>query len=248
MDDFFGIIFLQMFAAGCWAEECSQGVLAKRETFNASAGGSLSLSCVVQHCGGDWTSNWIWKNSSNDQLRVVSNSGRHHITSETLSANQTRKLLTIQRLRKTDDGYYGCRVLWGQGQSDQGHLMFVNVTAGVLSQRSVLHRVMVCASACLCLLIFLGLARCLSSGTKSHPPPRAQFTHAAAEYSEQLVPNPPPRCPIPHKHATSSNRVPYKSQQKTEVVYADISQNALSQQAVTSEPAQSTIYSSVRFS
>ena len=68
----------------------------------------------------------------------------------------------------------------------------------VPSQRSVLHRLLVCAGAFLCLPIILGLARCLSSEVKPQPLPRTLSTHAAVHHP---APQPPPRCPVPQKRS-----------------------------------------------
>ncbi|XP_032368105.1 uncharacterized protein si:dkey-52l18.4 [Etheostoma spectabile] len=235
---------LSLLQTGLHAEECSQKVLAERETFYVPAGGSLSLSCVVQHCGGAWTGNWMRTNSRNEKLSV-----RHHLTNVTLSANQTRLIWNILSVKQSDEGSYGCRVKWGQGDTDQGHFKYVNVTTADPFQRSVLHRVLVCAGASLCLPIILGLAHCLSSKVEPQPLPRT-LSIPAAVYRDQPhpAPQPPPRCPIPQIRGTSSHKAVPKSRQKTEVVYADISQDALRQQRATRDPDQSTVYSSVRFS
>ncbi|XP_031717130.1 uncharacterized protein LOC116391045 [Anarrhichthys ocellatus] len=234
---------------GLWAEECSQGVLAERETIYAPAGSSLSLSCVVQHCGRTWTGNWMRRNSREDKLIV-----RHLLTNVTLSATQTRLTLIFLSVSQLDEDSYGCRVKWAHGDTEHGHLKYVNVTAAVPSQRSVLHRVLVCAGASLCLPIILGLARCLSSEVKPQPFPRTLSTYSAV-YRDQPqpapqppAPQPPPRCPIPQKRSKTSHKDVPKSVQKTEVVYADISQDTLGQQGATREPNQSIVYSSLRFS
>lgn len=238
------ICCLCLLYTGLSAEECSQAVLAERETLYVPAGGSLSLSCVVQHCGGAWTGNWMRRNSTDEKLIA-----RHHLTNVMLSANQTQLILNFLSVNQLDEGSYGCIVKWDQGDTEQGHLKYVNVTAAVPSQRSVLHRVLVCASASLCLPIILALARCLSSAVKPQPLPRTLSTHAAV-YRDQPhpAPQPPPRCPVPQKRSTSSHKAAPKSQPKSEVVYADISQDAMRQQAATREPNQSTVYSSLRFS
>ncbi|XP_068568370.1 uncharacterized protein si:dkey-52l18.4 [Cebidichthys violaceus] len=229
---------------GLWAEDCSQGVLGERETVYAAAGSSLSLSCVVQHCGGAWTGNWIRSNSTEEKLIE-----RHRLTNVTLSANQTRLALNFLSVSRLDEDYYGCRVKWAHGDTEQGHLKYVNVTAAVPSQRSVLHRVLVCAGASLCLPIILGLARWLSSEVKPQPFPRTLSTYSAVYRDRpQPAPRPPPRCPVPQKRSKTSHKAVPKSSQKTEVVYADISQDALGQQGATREPDQSTVYSSLRFS
>lgn len=235
--------------AGVHAETCTQAVLAEAKTFNVPAGGSLTLSCVVQHCGGSWTGSWMWTNSTNIKARVVNESGRHHLINVTLSADKAKLILKFLNLNQSDEGFYGCRVAWGQNDIEEGHSIHVNVTAAVASQRRLWHRVLVCAGASLCLPIILGLARCLSSEVKPQPLPRTLSTHAAAYRNlPHPTPQPPPRRPIPQKRSTSSLKAAPKSQQKPEVVYADISQGALKQQGATREPAEPTVYSSLKFS
>ncbi|XP_070684775.1 uncharacterized protein [Pempheris klunzingeri] len=239
---------------GLIAEECSPTVLAKRDTFYVPAGGSLSLSCVVQHCGDTWKGGWMWRNSTDESMKVTKENVWQ--TNVTVSANQIQLNLNFLSVNQSDEGFYGCRVKWDEGDTAMGHLVYVNVTAAVLSQRSVLLRVVVCASALLCLPIILGLARCLSSKVNPQPLPRTLSTHPA-EYRglPHPAPQPPSRCPVPQKRtmvpqkrSTSSHKAPTESQQKAEVVYADISQEALRQQGATREPDQSTVYSALRFS
>lgn len=78
----------------------------------------------------------------------------------------------------------------------------------VPSQRSVLHRVLVCAGAFLCLPIILGLARCLSSEVKPQPLPRTLVSTHSAVYRDQPqpAPQPPPRRPVPQKRSTPSHK------------------------------------------
>ncbi|XP_022616919.1 uncharacterized protein LOC111233397 [Seriola dumerili] len=234
---------------GLHAEECSHGVLAKRDIFYVAEGGSQSLSCVVQHCGVNWTGNWTWKNSTDKTFSTIKDSDRHYLTNEELSANETRLVLNLLRVSHLDEGSYRCKVVWDQGNTDMGHLTYVNITAAVPSQRKSLHRVLVCAGALLCLPLIMGLARCLSSEDKPQPFSRSQSTHAAV-YRQQPypAPQPPPRCRVPQKRSTSSQKASPMSPQKTEVVYADISKDALKQPVATREPAQSTVYAFVKFS
>uniref|UniRef100_UPI0037E926FC uncharacterized protein isoform X4 n=1 Tax=Semicossyphus pulcher TaxID=241346 RepID=UPI0037E926FC len=187
--------------SGLCAEECKQAVLARRETFHVLSGGSLSLSCVVKHCGHTWMGDWMWRNSTQEKAAVNA------------------------------------------------------IKEAVPSQRSVLHRIFVCAGASLCLPIILGLANFMSSEVKPQPLPRTLSTHAAVSRNPtHSTPRPPPRCsqiqkgnPVPQKCGSSSQRAPPKPQWKTEVVYADISQDVPRQQGATREPAQSTVYSSLKF-
>ncbi|XP_070826869.1 uncharacterized protein [Chaetodon trifascialis] len=243
------ISWLCLLHTGVCSEECSQNVLARRDTVYAPAGSSLSLSCVVLHCGTAWNGKWIWRNPTDEKLTVVQASERHRLANVMLSANETQLILHFLSVNQSDEGFYGCSVTWDQGVIGLGHLMHVNVTAAVPTQRSVLLRVLVCVSAFLCLPIILGLAYCLSSEVKPQPLPSPLPIYAAV-YRDRPHPSPqpPPRCPVPQKRSTSSYKAAPKSQQKTEVVYADISQGALGQQAAPREPAQSTVYSSLAFS
>lgn len=222
--------------AGLCAEACVQSVLAPRETLYAPAGGSLPLSCVVQHCGRNWTGNWFRTNSTDEKLR-------HRVTKVNLSANQTELILNFLSVSQLDEGSYGCRVEWAPGDTEQGHLKYVNVTAAVPFQRTVWHRVLVCAGASLVLPIILGLARCLSSAVNPQP-----LYSVVTRDQPHPAPQPLPRRPIPQKRSTPSHKAAPRSQQKTEVVYADISQHALRQQGATRAPDQSTVYSDLRFS
>ncbi|XP_076590439.1 uncharacterized protein LOC143322894 [Chaetodon auriga] len=241
--------WLCLLHTGVCSEECSPAVLAGRDTFYAPAGSSLSLSCVVLHCGDTWTGKWMWRNPTDEKLTVVQASERHHLTRVKLSDHETQLILNFLSVNQSDEGSYGCSVTWGQGDTDQGHSMYVNVTEAVPSQRSVLHRILVCVGAFICLPVILGLAHCLSSKVKPQPLPSPLPTYAAV-YRDRPhpAPQPPPRCPVPQKRSTSSYKAAPKSKQKTEVVYADISQGALGQQAAPREPAQSTVYSSLTFS
>ncbi|XP_035535815.1 uncharacterized protein si:dkey-52l18.4 [Morone saxatilis] len=236
---------------GVRAEQCVQAILGRSETFHVPAGSSLSLFRVVEHCGASWMGHWKWTNSPTAMSQHVNESVRHRFNNVTLSPNKTKQILDLLSVTQSDAGSYAYSVVWENGITEQGHVMHVNITAAVPSQRSVLHRVLVCAGASLCLPIILGLARFLSSEVKPQPLPRTLSTHAAA-YGDQPhpAPQPPPRCPIPQKRSSSSHKAkaPPKPQQNKEVVYAVVSQGAPRQQEPTREPAQSTVYSSLRFS
>nr|XP_020442861.1 uncharacterized protein LOC109952228 isoform X1 [Monopterus albus]XP_020443046.1 uncharacterized protein LOC109952351 isoform X1 [Monopterus albus] len=162
------------------AEECSQSIQARRATFYAPQGGTLSLSCVVQHCGDTWTGNWIWKNSTEE--KTVENSDRHNLTNVTVSANETRLLLHFLTVSQLDEGSYRCTVTWSQGNTDLGHWMYVKAAP---SGRNLLHRGLVCAGAFVCLPIILGLVRCLSSEVKPQPLPRTCSRYIAPPHPQQ---------------------------------------------------------------
>ncbi|XP_077964099.1 uncharacterized protein LOC120823025 [Gasterosteus aculeatus] len=220
-----------------WAEECTQGVLAERETVFVPAGNSLSLSCVVQHCGGAWTGNWTKRDSMADNLTA-----RHHLTNVSLSDTQTRLTLNFLSVGLLDQGAYGCSVKWARGDTEEGNTKYVNVTAAVPSTRSALHRVLVCAGVCLCLPIILCLVRGLSSEVKPQPLPR---TLSIYREQQQPAPRPPPRCPVPQKPSTRSDKAVPESIQKKEVVYGNISQHALGQPGASGEPEPTAAYSSL---
>ncbi|XP_029373852.1 uncharacterized protein LOC115053358 [Echeneis naucrates] len=228
--------------AGLCAEECQRGILAKRNTFHVEEGKSLSLSCEVQECGDTWTWSWICKTSTDKDYRDVTASPRHQLTSEKLSGNITRLVLNFLRVNSTDEGYYGCKVVWHQDGIDLGHQVYVNITAAAASQRALLHRVWICTSVLLCLSIIIALACCLSSKVK-HQSPIMVFDGNQAH----LPPEPPPRCPVPEEWSSSSHKVSCKPQQ-TEVLYADISKDALWQRQEIRQPAPSTVYSMVQYS
>ncbi|XP_071771239.2 uncharacterized protein LOC139924171 [Centroberyx gerrardi] len=238
---------------GFYAEECGQTVLARRHTVYVPEGGSISLSCVVQHCEDNmWTGAWIWRKSSEDKLNDLKPNLRHRLSNVTLSPNQTRLFLKFLRANQSDEGSYGCKVTWGQGLSDLGHMVYVNITAAIPSERSVLHRVLVCVGASLCFPAVLGLARCLSSEVKPRPLPRTLSTNhrqPGASYRAQprLAPQPPPRRPVPQQDNPSTRKATPKPKPNKELVYAALSQDALGQQRAEREPAQATVYSSLSF-
>lgn len=115
---------------GLCAEECQLSILAKREMYYVPEGGILSLSCVVQHCGNNWTGAWMWENSTYDVRKPVKESERHHLTNKTISASQTKLFLNIQSVNQSDEGSYGCMVVWDTGINENGHRTHVNITAG----------------------------------------------------------------------------------------------------------------------
>lgn len=117
--------------SGVGAEECSRTVLAARHTFNVPAGGRLSLSCGVQHCGEPWTGHWVFENSTQGGLNAVEASPRHRLTHVELSGNTTQQILELLNINQSDEGFYGCSVKWRQGDTAQGHLTYVNVTTGM---------------------------------------------------------------------------------------------------------------------
>ncbi|KAM4565592.1 uncharacterized protein PAE49_009561 [Odontesthes bonariensis] len=237
---------------GLGAEKCIQGVLARSETFYVPEGSTLSLSCVLQHCEGNWTDKWKWEHSSHSATYIIKESSRTHLVSVILTTNTTQLDLQILRVNKSDEGSYRCSVTWGAGRTEVGHWMHVNITKAASCQRNLFHRLLVCAGASLCLPVILGLARCLSSEVKPQPHPRIQAIYAAVNKNRpQPAPRPPlplPRRPIPQKRTTPTHKAPPKRQQKTEVVYADISQEALRQQEAPTKPGQATVYSSLKFS
>uniref|UniRef100_A0A8C6TAV6 Ig-like domain-containing protein n=1 Tax=Neogobius melanostomus TaxID=47308 RepID=A0A8C6TAV6_9GOBI len=237
---------------GADAEDCIKTILNRRETYKVVSGESLSMSCIVQHCGDQYTGKWIWKNSTHDTLDSVSRTSHHSLANASLSANKTRLILDLERVSEMDEGSYGCSVEWSSGEVSRGHLMYVNVTAAVSVDRKVPHGILICFGVALCVAVILGLAFYLRSKMKFAPvaSPRP-MPRPAAEYQvplHQSTPRPPPRRNAPQKNSTSSEKAPHQPKQKTEVVYADISQDVLwQQQRVKPSKQPSIVYSSVRF-
>lgn len=114
-----------------FAETCNQSVLAGRDKLKVPAGSSLSLSCQVRHCGNTWNGTWMWTNSTEKILKAVEESVRHHLARVPLSDNETQLILNFLTVDQSDEGFYSCRVIWGQGEMEQGHFTSVGVTAGV---------------------------------------------------------------------------------------------------------------------
>uniref|UniRef100_A0AAQ4RLP4 Uncharacterized protein n=1 Tax=Gasterosteus aculeatus aculeatus TaxID=481459 RepID=A0AAQ4RLP4_GASAC len=117
-----------------------------------------------------------------------------------------------------------CSVKWARGDTEEGNTKYVNVTAAVPSTRSALHRVLVCAGVCLCLPIILCLVHGLSSEVKPQPLPR---TLSIYREQQQPAPRPPPRCPVPQKPSTRSDKAVPESIQKKEVGEQPVSKKVL---------------------
>lgn len=52
------------------------------------------------------------------------------MNNETVSGNETKLVLKIDRVQKLDEGAFRCCATWGEGFTDMGHWMYINVTAG----------------------------------------------------------------------------------------------------------------------
>ncbi|KAK2850990.1 hypothetical protein Q5P01_007266 [Channa striata] len=211
---------------GLSADECSPAVLARRNKVYVPQGGSLSLKCVVRHCGDPWTGNWVFLSNAR-RYELKENSDRYHLANMTLSADETMLILIFLRVNKSDEGFYGCRVTWSEGLMDQGHWTVVNITAAVPTGRNLLHRFLVCASAFLCLTVVLGLAcrQCLRITQKIRTASTQTHDRRGQPY---LALAPLPRRPVPKKRSTSPFKAPPQSERRPE--------------------PESTVYSSVRFS
>ncbi|KAM4627138.1 uncharacterized protein ACJ7VT_002157 [Polymixia lowei] len=132
-------------------------------------------------------------------------------------------------------------------------MTYVNITAAVPRERSVLYRILVCVGASVCFPIILGLAYCLSSEVKPQPLPRTlsiNYPQPRATHIPQpcQAPKPPPRCQTPQKKNSSTHKATPKPKPKKELVYAALSQDALGQQRANPDPAQTTVYSALKFS
>lgn len=58
------------------------------------------------------------------------NFDRHRLTRGSVSGNQTNLDLNLLRVLRSDEGSYKCSVTWEDDDTDQGNLMYVNVTGG----------------------------------------------------------------------------------------------------------------------
>lgn len=122
-------LFSTFVPSGYDAEECVTSVLAKRSSVNVPKGGTLSLSCVVQHCGDDgWTGGWGL--STEGQFLLFSPTPRHHLSKVTLTTNSTRLLMDILNVNQSDYGMYQCQITWVEGYTSVGHMTHVNITKG----------------------------------------------------------------------------------------------------------------------
>lgn len=110
-------------------------VFAKRSSVDVPKGGTLSLSCVVQHCGDDgWTGGWGL--STEGQFLLFSPTPRHHLSKVTLTTNSTRLLMNILNVNQSDHGLYQCQITWVEGSTSVGHMTYVNITAGTYGPSS----------------------------------------------------------------------------------------------------------------
>ncbi|KAK0156260.1 hypothetical protein N1851_000457 [Merluccius polli] len=228
------------------AEECYPTVLAKRETFTVPLGGNLSLSCVVQHCGDDddWKGTWYHVDDDDGRSPVV-DTPRRRLGRLALSANQTRFLLHIQNFTQSDKGAYGCKVTWESGATAQGHMSTVYyATAVAATERSVLHRGLVCGSASVGVLLVLLLARCLSSGPKPYQTPGRPIFDASHTY--EVV---QPRHQIPQTNKSRIHKGILETIQHyvvLQVVYTDVFHDASGKPRRVQEPSEPTVYHCIR--
>lgn len=121
------LIFLIL---GLHAEQCFRGISGKSKTFYVPEGDSLTLSCVVQHCKGNWTGNWKSKMLTDVTSGSAEERATHHFTRVKLSEKETQLNLIFVSVSQSDTGIYKCSVTWYDGSSDEGHWMHLNVTKG----------------------------------------------------------------------------------------------------------------------
>ncbi|XP_016131968.1 uncharacterized protein [Sinocyclocheilus grahami] len=206
-------------------ELCSS-VRASRATKFVAEGGSLQLSCEVQHCGlAGWTGGWVFQELDTVGFTSLIPSERIEMSSSSSTANSTHLLLHIHNSNQSDAGAYKCLISWPQNITSSGHVTYVNVTAAAAadsSGRSLSHRVLLCFGALMCFPVVLGFVWCL---TRDHHPP-------------------PP--PVPPRPRTSfAARV----KPKKELVYAEVAVNdSRRQNDHPKQASEPTVYSSVHFS
>ncbi|KAK2831725.1 hypothetical protein Q7C36_016811 [Tachysurus vachellii] len=208
------------------ANECVTAVFAKRKNMYVAEGGSVSISCDVQHCKQKWTGGWGVRQK---YFTFLNTSQRVHISNGEISHDVTRLILTIRNLNQSDSGLYQCNINWG-ASSSQGHVIQVNVTEGSAEQfmpestgRKLSYRLLVCAAASLCFPLALALAYCFSSDVQ-----------------------PPPPVPPPRSRNSSTARV----KPKADVVYTTLTLNDPRQQsaAQATKKATAVVYSTLSFS
>lgn len=239
---------------GLQAEDCIPTVFARRNYVEVPLGGSLSLSCKVQHCGVQgWTGGWAVPTQLH--FLLLEPSANHILRNRSLSTNQTELFIHFLSANQSDSGWYGCRVKWANGGFSVGHMTCVNVTEAAPSERTVQSRLLLCGSACLCLPLILGLARCLRSKVKPKPQPRTRSLslhqlRTESSNGPQLNLSVPQSLPVPPPLPRCPTAAP-KHEQKIEMVYASLSPDVLEQArcvaAATREPVPTTIYSSLLF-
>lgn len=96
-------------------------------------GDSLLLSCVIHHCEGPFTGNWTWEKEVDSKVSTVKESARHRLTSVKLTDNTNQLKLKILNANESDEGYYRCSFILGDGSAEMGHWMKVNITEGIYS-------------------------------------------------------------------------------------------------------------------
>ncbi|XP_052472684.1 uncharacterized protein LOC128029145 isoform X2 [Carassius gibelio] len=213
------------------SELCSS-VRASRAKRFVAEGGSLHLSCEVQHCGlPGWTGGWYFQELDRIGFTLLTPSERIKMSNYSSTANSTHLLLHIHNINQSDAGAYMCETSWPNNIISKGHLTYVNVTAAAVgagagaansSDRSLSHRVLLCFGALMCFPVVLGFVWCL---TRDHHPP------------------PPPVPPHPRMSYA------YRVKPKQEVVYAEVALNdSRRQNDHPKQASEPTFYSSVHFS
>ncbi|XP_043114565.1 uncharacterized protein si:dkey-52l18.4 isoform X2 [Puntigrus tetrazona] len=202
--------------------ELCPSVRASRATKFVAEGGSLQLSCEVQHCGlSGWTGGWVFQESDSLKFTSLIPSERIGTSNSSSTANSTHLSLHIHNINQSDAGAYKCSINWPQKITSSGHVTYVNVTAAADSSgRSLSHRVLLCFGALMCFSVVLGFVWCLTRDR--HPPPP----------------------PVPPRTSFAAGAKP-----KKELVYAEVAMNkSRRQNDPPKQASEPTVYSSVRFS
>ncbi|XP_051963705.1 uncharacterized protein si:dkey-52l18.4 isoform X4 [Xyrauchen texanus] len=134
----------------CECERCLS-VRASRGSKFVPEGGSLQMSCEVEHCGVlSWTGGWTFQDMQRStEWTFLTPSLRIQLSNYTLTTNSTNLLVNIQNINQSDAGAYKCLISWPQHITSSGHVTYVNVTEGPLlctaesSGRKLSHRVLV---------------------------------------------------------------------------------------------------------
>lgn len=112
-------------------ELCSN-VRASRDSKLASEGSRLQISCEVRHCGvPGWTGGWAFQEMQSTGFTLLTPSERIELTNYSSTANSTHLLLEIHNINQSDAGAYKCMISWPNRVTSNGHVTYVNVTAGI---------------------------------------------------------------------------------------------------------------------
>ncbi|TRY66150.1 hypothetical protein DNTS_010867 [Danionella cerebrum] len=158
----------------CECETCGT-IRARRVWKFVEEGGSLKLSCEVQHCGlSSWTGGWTFQGKQGTSFTPLNSTERISLSNSS-AASSSHLIVSIHNVNQSDAGAYRCKVIWPQSIMSYGHVTYVNVTPVTESHldssgRSVAIKVLLCLGSLFLLLFVLGFVWCLTQNHQSPPP------------------------------------------------------------------------------